>query len=70
MDAAGVERAVVMSSSLGASWQLLLARRQPQRVAASVYIAPAPPLAPLPQGYADAEPRFDEHLTEHVGWAM
>ncbi len=70
MDAAGIERAVVMSASMGAAWQLLLAYRHPQRVAGSVYIAPALPFAPLPPGYAEAEPRFDEHVTEHVGWAM
>ena len=45
MEAAGIERAVVMSSSLGAAWQLLLAYRYPQRVAGFVYIVPALPLA-------------------------
>ena len=70
MEAAGVEQAVVMSASLGASWRLLLACRYPERVAGCVYIAPALPFAPLPPGYAEAEPRFDEHLTEHHGWAM
>jgi pimeloyl-ACP methyl ester carboxylesterase len=70
MDAAGIERAVVMSASMGAAWQLLLAYRHPQRVAGSVYIAADLPIAPLPPGSAEAEPRFDEHLTEHAGWAM
>jgi pimeloyl-ACP methyl ester carboxylesterase len=70
MEAAGIERAVVMSASMGAAWQLLLAYRYPQRVAGSVYIAADLPFAPLPPGSAEAEPRFDEHLAEHVGWAM
>ncbi len=70
MEAAGIERAVVMSASMGASWQLLLAHRFPERVAGCVYIAAALPLAPLPPGFAEAETRFDEHLAEHPGWAM
>jgi pimeloyl-ACP methyl ester carboxylesterase len=70
MDAAGIDRAVVMSSSMGASWQLLLTHRHPERVAGSVYIATDLPFAPLPTGYAEAEERFDEHLVEHVGWGM
>ncbi len=70
MEAAGIERAVVMSASMGASWQLLLAYRFPERVAGSVYIAADLPLAPLPPGLAEAESRFDERLTAHPGWAM
>ena len=70
MAAAGIERAVVMSASMGAAWQLLLAYRHPELVAGSVYIATDLPFAPLPPGSAEAEPRFDEHLAEHVGWAM
>jgi pimeloyl-ACP methyl ester carboxylesterase len=70
MEAAGIERAVVMSSSMGAAWQLLLAHRHPELVAGSVYIAADLPFAPLPPGSAEAEPRFDEHLSEHVSWAM
>ena len=33
MEAAGIERAVVMSASMGAAWQLLLAYRYPRLVA-------------------------------------
>ncbi len=70
MEAAGIERAVVMSASLGAAWQLLLAYRYPHLVAGSVYIAPYLPLPPLTRGYAEAELWWDAHLTEHVGWEM
>lgn len=70
MDAAGVERAVPMSASMGAGWNLLLADRYPERIAASVYIATDLPLAELPPGYREAAESFDEHLTDHVGWRM
>jgi pimeloyl-ACP methyl ester carboxylesterase len=64
MDAAGVDEAAVLSASMGAAWQLLLAARVPHRVAASVYIAADLPLAPLPPAFAEAEAHFDEHLSE------
>ena len=70
MEAAGIEQAVVMSSSMGASWQLLLSYRHPDRVAGSVYIAADLPFASLPGGYAEAAERFDKHLTGHAGWDM
>ncbi|MBI3647933.1 MAG: alpha/beta hydrolase [Actinobacteria bacterium] len=70
MNAAEIEQAAVMSASMGASWQLLLAYHFPERVGASVYIATDLPLAPLPPGYAEAEPRFDEQPTGHEGWMM
>jgi pimeloyl-ACP methyl ester carboxylesterase len=70
MKAAGVERAVVMSSSMGAAWQLLLAYRYPQLVAGSVYIAPYLPLPPVTRGYAEAQLWWEERLTVHAGWAM
>lgn len=69
MDAAGVDEAAVLSASMGAAWHLLLAARVPRRVAASVYIAADLPLAPLPPAFARAETHFDQHLTEHDGWA-
>jgi pimeloyl-ACP methyl ester carboxylesterase len=56
MDAAGIEQAVTMSASMGATWQLLLADRFPERISACVYIAPDLPLAPLPPGYAGGSP--------------
>ena len=68
MNAAEVDEAAVMSASMGAAWQLLLAACVPRRVAASVYIAADLPLAPLPPGFAEAEPHFDEQVTDHDGW--
>ena len=70
MDAAGVHEAAVASVSMAAGWQLLLAHRFPERVAACVYIAADLPLAQPPPEHAGVEDAFDAELSEHVGWQM
>ena len=66
MDAAGVERAVVVGLSAGALWGVLLAAEHPERVAAAVFIAPA---APFAQHAARVSTPFDEQLVSYEGWA-
>ena len=66
MDAAGVERAVVVGLSAGALWGVLLAAEHPERVAAAVFIAAA---APFAQHAARVSTPFDEPLESYEGWA-
>ena len=70
LDAAGIDEAALVSVSMAAGWQLLLAHRFPERVAACVYVSTDLPLARLPPGYAEAEESFDQHLSDPVGWQM
>lgn len=70
MDAAEIEIAVVVSVSMAAGWQLLLAQRFPSRVKACVYVSADLPLASLPPGYAEAVGMFDQPVTDPVGWQM
>ncbi len=49
MDATGTERAVMVSLSTGAQYQLQLARLAPERVAGAVFIGPLFPYAPSHQ---------------------
>jgi pimeloyl-ACP methyl ester carboxylesterase/predicted glycosyltransferase len=65
MDAAGVERAVVVGLSAGALWGVLLAAEHPERVAGAVFIAPA---APFAQHAVRATTPFDERLESYEGW--
>jgi pimeloyl-ACP methyl ester carboxylesterase/predicted glycosyltransferase len=67
MDASATTCAVLVSLSLGAQRALLLAAEHPDRVAGSVFIGPAVPLAELPQD----PPRYpwDEVLDTDEGWA-
>jgi pimeloyl-ACP methyl ester carboxylesterase/predicted glycosyltransferase len=48
MDASGTERAVMVSLSTGAQYQLALARIAPERVAGAVFIGPMFPYTPSP----------------------
>ena len=66
MDAAGVERAVVVGLSAGALWGVLLAAEHPERVAGAVFIAAA---APFAQHAARVSTPFDEPLESYEGWA-
>jgi pimeloyl-ACP methyl ester carboxylesterase len=68
MDAVGVERAVSLSVSAGACWQLLLAAEHQDRMAAAVFIAPSLPLGePLPERAAAAA-AFDQPQGSYEGW--
>ena len=67
MNATATERAVLVSLSLGAQRALLLAAEHPDRVAGSVFISPAAPLAATPAdrtGYS-----WDQELDTDEGWA-
>ena len=67
LDAAGTERAVLVSLSLGAQRALLLAADHPERVDGAVFICPALPLGePLP---ARTVYPWDVELDTDEGWA-
>jgi predicted glycosyltransferase len=67
MDATATERAVPVSLSVGAQRGLILAANHPDRVAGSVFICPAVPLAsPLPER---TRYPWDEVLATDEGWA-
>jgi len=66
MDAAGIASAVLVSVSRGAQWALRLCAGHPDRVLASVFIAPSALLAP-PLAERQVQ-RFDEVIDDPVGW--
>lgn len=68
LDAVGVDRAAVLSVSLGAFWAALLAVNHGDRVAAAAFIAPYLPLGPQTAERAAAEARFDTPLPRYDGW--
>ena len=67
MDAAGVERATLITTSCGALWGTIVAADHPERVDGIVYIAPAVALAPGHE-IRGVHP-FDEELDTDEGWA-
>lgn len=69
LDARGVDRAVVFGSSQGGAWALALAGLHPERVRASVFIAPNVPLAPGHPERVGAATSFEDRLASHPGWA-
>lgn len=69
LDAAGIERAALVSLSRGAQRALILAAGHPERVTAACFIAPSVPLASKPGGRAAAEADFDARRRAHHGWA-
>ncbi|MDQ3994038.1 MAG: alpha/beta fold hydrolase [Actinomycetota bacterium] len=67
LDAVQVERAVIVSLSLGSQRALILAAEHPERVEAALFIAPSLPIAP---GHPERTLHpFDEPLEAHEGWA-
>src|SRR5919109_3635627 len=67
MDATGIERAVLVALSLGATWALELGALHPERVAGIVFIGPSLPVAPAsPERRAHS---FTERLDTTDGWA-
>ena len=66
MDAAGIDRAVLVSVSCGTLWALRLCADHPERVLGSVFIAPTAPLVP-PLAERRVQ-RFGEVLDDPVGW--
>jgi pimeloyl-ACP methyl ester carboxylesterase len=68
LDAVDVDRAAVLSVSLGAFWAALLAANHPDRVAASAFIAPYLPLGPQTEERAAAEASFDTRRPRYEGW--
>ena len=66
LDAAGVERAVIVGLSMGAGWGLRMAAEHPKRVEAAVFEGAAVPIAdPLP---GLRNPPADEPLEAYEGW--
>lgn len=68
MDATGVERAAVLSVSLGAEWAALMAADHPGRVAASILIAPYLALGAQTPDREAAAAAFDEPQPSYEGW--
>ena len=68
LDACGVERAVSMSVSAGACWNLVLAAEHFDRIPAAVFIGPSVPLGPAQPHRAASLAAFDDELSDHVGW--
>lgn len=68
LDAVDVDRAAVLSVSLGAFWAALLAVHHPDRIAAAAFIAPYLPLGPQTPERAAAEASFDVPRARYVGW--
>jgi pimeloyl-ACP methyl ester carboxylesterase/predicted glycosyltransferase len=66
MDANDVERAVLVSLSLGALWSLILASGRPERVAGAAFIGPATPFGPA---HWERDQPFDEVLDTDEEWA-
>ncbi len=66
MDATGLDRAVLVSLSLGAQRAIIAAAEQPDRFAGLVFLGPAVPLGERLPG-RDAS--FDERLETDEGWA-
>jgi pimeloyl-ACP methyl ester carboxylesterase len=67
MDAVGVDRAVMVSLSLGANWSLILAAFFPERVSGCAFIGPATAFGP---SHAERSLHsFDDVLDTDDGWA-
>ena len=67
MDAVGIDKATLVSLSLGANPALIMAARDPGRVAGAVFIAPATPFGPGHVVRAIYD--FDDVLDTDEGWA-
>ena len=68
LDAVGADDAAVVSMSGGAASGLILAGDSPDRVAASIFIAPGLALTPPLPERAAAGALFDEPQTSYDGW--
>ncbi len=68
LDAVGVDDAAVISMSGGAAAALILAAGSPQRIAASIFIAPGLSLTPPYPERAAAGAVFDEPQARYDGW--
>lgn len=68
LDALDVERAFLVSHSMGAQRALILSTTHPERVAAAIFISPAVPLGAQTKR-AEAIADFDRELPEYVGWS-
>jgi pimeloyl-ACP methyl ester carboxylesterase len=66
LDAAGADRAVLVSLSMGAQWALWLTAHHPERVLGNVFIGPSVDLESWDE---DVVPPFDEPYTSTEGWA-
>jgi pimeloyl-ACP methyl ester carboxylesterase/predicted glycosyltransferase len=70
LEAAGIDRAVLVAHCHAVPWALRLAADHPQRVLGLVAIDPAVPLAP-PHAYTrEPDRRWAEPVDAAVGWAM
>jgi pimeloyl-ACP methyl ester carboxylesterase len=67
MDATGTDRAVLVSTSMGTMWNLILCAGSPDRVLGSCFIGPAP-YAVTEEYPPWALTPFNERLDSHEGW--
>jgi pimeloyl-ACP methyl ester carboxylesterase len=68
MDKLGVATAAIASNSIGATWGLILAAEHPERIRASVFIAPTLPLVPPLPARAASLAVFNEPRETYEGW--
>jgi pimeloyl-ACP methyl ester carboxylesterase len=66
LDATGIDRAMVVSLSMGAQWALWLMANRPERLLGSVFIGAS---VPLGRGHGRDEQPFEEPYTSTEGWA-
>lgn len=69
LDAVGVEHAVAASVSQGGCWGLVLAAEHPDRISASVFVAPDLPFGPSHPAQERAHRAFDEVQERCERWA-
>jgi pimeloyl-ACP methyl ester carboxylesterase/predicted glycosyltransferase len=69
LDAAGLERAVVVGFSAGVGPALILGGEHPERVAGLVFIGTSLPVSPSSTARAPALARFWDEVSEHEGWS-
>jgi len=68
LDAAGIERAALVTLSRGAQRSLMLAAHHPERVTAACFIAPSLPLSSKSGPRTAAEVAFNARRRTHHGW--
>jgi pimeloyl-ACP methyl ester carboxylesterase len=68
LDEMGVAEAAIMSVSAGAAWGLMLAAGHPDRVPASVFIAPSIPITPPIPERIPAMQTFNDTIATQDGW--
>lgn len=69
LDAAGIERAAIISASQGGCWGLVLAAEHPDRIPAAIFIGTDLPFGPSQPEQERAFLTFNEELDRYDGWS-